>query len=337
MVQEFHVLRCFSCQTFQVQQVKKSKNWACKVCGEKQSLVKEFGRGAAVDCRRHVQKLNALRGRLEDTHTHGSQREQDDEDEEDVHEGLDRDQENTSQEVCHHVSRWSKYSAPTSECPDEEEEEEEDPHVYTETQRFRSQGTRKRKKVCGVKCSSGPYDVCEEQESWTGCSGFNTPDPHDRRFSSGSGDTTHLPSSRQAVYSSTHTHTVETPGYKPAVAVSRPSVAPPAPARHRSEQDSRWDQFLRAVRDEEEEDEAHTSPQCRDNTLMEECEERRAPPDDETCVWDVPADGRFSSEASGHTHTHTHTHTPSVWEPANTPTLPYNPLFLTEEDFDDTF
>uniref|UniRef100_A0AAY4BQI9 MRN complex-interacting protein N-terminal domain-containing protein n=1 Tax=Denticeps clupeoides TaxID=299321 RepID=A0AAY4BQI9_9TELE len=40
MVQEFHVLRCFSCETFQVQQVKKSKKWSCKMCGEKQSAVK---------------------------------------------------------------------------------------------------------------------------------------------------------------------------------------------------------------------------------------------------------------------------------------------------------
>uniref|UniRef100_A0A3P9AIJ9 MRN complex-interacting protein N-terminal domain-containing protein n=1 Tax=Esox lucius TaxID=8010 RepID=A0A3P9AIJ9_ESOLU len=59
MVQEFHVLRCYSCQTYQVQQVKKSKKWNCKMCGEKQSVLKEFGRGSGVDCRRHVQKLNA--------------------------------------------------------------------------------------------------------------------------------------------------------------------------------------------------------------------------------------------------------------------------------------
>ncbi|TST60385.1 MRN complex-interacting protein [Bagarius yarrelli] len=88
MVQEFHVLRCFSCKTFQVQQVKKSKKWSCRMCGEKQSLIKvsvyriqfvvefvyffdsvivslqEYGRGTGADCRRHVQKLNALRGEL---------------------------------------------------------------------------------------------------------------------------------------------------------------------------------------------------------------------------------------------------------------------------------
>uniref|UniRef100_A0A8K9UW62 MRN complex-interacting protein N-terminal domain-containing protein n=1 Tax=Oncorhynchus mykiss TaxID=8022 RepID=A0A8K9UW62_ONCMY len=60
MVQEFHVLRCCSCQTYQVQQVKKSKKWNCKLCGEKQS----FGRGSGVDCRRHVQKANARRGEI---------------------------------------------------------------------------------------------------------------------------------------------------------------------------------------------------------------------------------------------------------------------------------
>ncbi|XP_056097494.1 MRN complex-interacting protein [Rhinichthys klamathensis goyatoka] len=275
MVQEFHVLRCFSCQTFQVQQVKKSKSWACKVCGEKQSLMKEFGRGAAVDCRRHVQKLNALRGRLEDTHTLGSQREQDEDEEED--EGLDPDQENTSQEVCRHVSRWSKY---TPEAADEEEEEEEE-EAYTHTQRFRSQGNRKRQKVCSVK-SSGPYDVCEEEQSWTRGSGFKRPDLRDRRISAGSDDAipcrrTHLPASRPAVHSYTHTHTVETPV----------AVTPPV-----SERDSRWDRFLRAAPthpdEEEEEDEAHPVPQCSDDTLM-----AYPTADDQTCVWGIPADRRL--------------------------------------------
>uniref|UniRef100_A0A3P8V5H8 MRN complex-interacting protein N-terminal domain-containing protein n=1 Tax=Cynoglossus semilaevis TaxID=244447 RepID=A0A3P8V5H8_CYNSE len=46
-------------------QVKKSTTkWSCKVCGEKQSLLKEYGRGSAADCRRHVQKLNAMRGAM---------------------------------------------------------------------------------------------------------------------------------------------------------------------------------------------------------------------------------------------------------------------------------
>ncbi|PWA18681.1 hypothetical protein CCH79_00005492 [Gambusia affinis] len=62
MVQDFHVVRCFRCQSFQVQQVKKAKKWSCKLCGEKQSLLKEFGCGSGADCRRHVQTLNAMRG-----------------------------------------------------------------------------------------------------------------------------------------------------------------------------------------------------------------------------------------------------------------------------------
>ncbi|XP_067423277.1 MRN complex-interacting protein isoform X2 [Emydura macquarii macquarii] len=65
MGQRFQVLRCFSCGTFQVQQVKKSKKWSCKMCGEKQSLVKAYGQGSGSDCRCHVQKLNLLRAGTE--------------------------------------------------------------------------------------------------------------------------------------------------------------------------------------------------------------------------------------------------------------------------------
>ncbi|KAK1903937.1 MRN complex-interacting protein [Dissostichus eleginoides] len=68
MGQEFLVLRCFTCQSFQVKKVNK---WTCKLCGEKQSLLKEFGRGSGADCRRHVQKLNAMRGaKMEDQEQH---------------------------------------------------------------------------------------------------------------------------------------------------------------------------------------------------------------------------------------------------------------------------
>ncbi|XP_043925887.1 MRN complex-interacting protein [Protopterus annectens] len=62
MVQEFHVLRCFSCKTFQVHQVKKDKRWRCKLCGEKQSIIKVYGEGTGADCRHHVQKLNMMQG-----------------------------------------------------------------------------------------------------------------------------------------------------------------------------------------------------------------------------------------------------------------------------------
>uniref|UniRef100_A0AAQ5YJE5 MRN complex-interacting protein N-terminal domain-containing protein n=1 Tax=Amphiprion ocellaris TaxID=80972 RepID=A0AAQ5YJE5_AMPOC len=41
-------------------QVKKVNRWSCKLCGEKQSLLKEYGRGSGADCRRHVQKLNLI-------------------------------------------------------------------------------------------------------------------------------------------------------------------------------------------------------------------------------------------------------------------------------------
>ncbi|KAK2890564.1 hypothetical protein QQF64_006649 [Cirrhinus molitorella] len=173
MVQEFHVVRCFSCQTFQVQQVKKSKKWSCKVCGEKQTLIKEFGRGTAADCRRHVQKLNALRGQMLEVTSEQllSQREPDENyGSEDVHEGLVQNHK-AEQEVAH-VSRWSKYTDQTAEGPNGHEDEEEDENVYTERYRFRSQGTRKRKKISTSKSFGGLYDNCDDEKSWTGCPGF---------------------------------------------------------------------------------------------------------------------------------------------------------------------
>ncbi|XP_038652141.1 MRN complex-interacting protein isoform X1 [Scyliorhinus canicula] len=62
MAQQFQALRCCFCKIYQVHQVKKSKKWNCKLCGEKQSLLKVYGQGSGADCRRHVQKLNLLQG-----------------------------------------------------------------------------------------------------------------------------------------------------------------------------------------------------------------------------------------------------------------------------------
>ncbi|XP_078267789.1 MRN complex-interacting protein [Rhinoraja longicauda] len=62
MAQQFQALRCCFCTTFQVQQVKKSKTWNCKLCAEKQSVLKVYGLGSGADCRKHVQRLNMLQG-----------------------------------------------------------------------------------------------------------------------------------------------------------------------------------------------------------------------------------------------------------------------------------
>ncbi|XP_007542873.2 MRN complex-interacting protein isoform X1 [Poecilia formosa] len=132
MVQDFHVVRCFRCQSFQVQQVKKAKKWSCKLCGEKQSLLKEFGRGSGADCRRHVQKLNAMRGaKMEEQEAHTwSLCEQEEEEEQQQPAG---DQVRPAQ-----VSRWSKYL----DTPEEEKEGLEGRHHLHGNQTF----SRKRRR-----------------------------------------------------------------------------------------------------------------------------------------------------------------------------------------------
>ncbi|XP_023815308.1 MRN complex-interacting protein [Oryzias latipes] len=125
MVQEFHVVRCFSCQSFQVQQVKKVKKWLCKLCGQKQSLLKEFGRGSGADCRRHVQTLNAMRGAMmEEEHcTWASQAQLDEEEEEEGEQQVEV--EVAAAKEVSLGSRWSKYLKTCEEAEPESPQQEE--------------------------------------------------------------------------------------------------------------------------------------------------------------------------------------------------------------------
>jgi len=61
MVQTFRVLRCYQCESFQVDMEKKSAKWQCKMCGERQSLKQVFARGSGPECRKAVQELNLKR------------------------------------------------------------------------------------------------------------------------------------------------------------------------------------------------------------------------------------------------------------------------------------
>ena len=64
MPQEFQVLRCFSCEIFQVDIVKKKNvKWECKLCRCKQSIKNVYKKSfAAKECRDLVQRLNSQRG-----------------------------------------------------------------------------------------------------------------------------------------------------------------------------------------------------------------------------------------------------------------------------------
>ncbi|CAL8268969.1 unnamed protein product [Boreogadus saida] len=148
MAQQFHVLRCYSCQTYQVQQVKKAKKWSCKICGEKQSVFKEFGRGTGADCRRHVQKLNAKRGELEQEHVTWSLREKDEEAGQSFGDGAwavsGHDVRPSNTELAEE-SRWDKYLLNRQQ----EREEPEDP-VYLSTSPLHDyRNARKRKRAVG--------------------------------------------------------------------------------------------------------------------------------------------------------------------------------------------
>ncbi|XP_039286559.1 MRN complex-interacting protein [Nilaparvata lugens] len=65
MPQEQFVIQCYSCEMFQAHIVKKSNQWQCKVCGEKQSIKKVFTRGDGKHCREQTQYLNSLRQQMD--------------------------------------------------------------------------------------------------------------------------------------------------------------------------------------------------------------------------------------------------------------------------------
>ncbi|XP_035692262.1 uncharacterized protein LOC118426826 [Branchiostoma floridae] len=137
MVQEFHVLRCFSCETFQVHQVKKSNKWNCKLCGAKQSVRKEYGRGSGADCRRHVQKLNMLRATMDSAPPTCEDTDVSEQDPE-----WQPDAEDATDPQCSYPdhgqksSKWEKFVAASDRTDDKDPSDPEDTQFTTDKNTF---------------------------------------------------------------------------------------------------------------------------------------------------------------------------------------------------------
>ncbi|XP_057205942.1 MRN complex-interacting protein isoform X2 [Triplophysa rosa] len=395
------VIVCFS-------QVKKSKKWECKVCGEKQSVIQEYSRGAAADCRRHVQKLNYLRGELLEVNTETvlSQWQQDkDFQNECINEDLNS---NKSEQVVATVSCWSKYVNQTTEGPKQEDEKEEE-NIYTERDQFRTQGTRKRQLASELKFDGDNYGNFEDKESQTGYRCFKRWPyqelQHHEKLSSSwnkgcfskyshhnspknvSCTSTNLPSSPQAVSSyhtasTSYSHTVancskgqsNSSHNQPSVEVSKhllqPNNGPSAPLSSRKFAESKlennaskWNKFLTVVSTQEEDNvnDRLSRSAFIDNTVASEStealtdinsEEYRCPMAGKTDtgflgkrkpVGDICGDGNSSYQSNSHmlTSEPTSSENPVCNQPPLTnmlcPGLLLNPLFSTEEDFDNTF
>ncbi|XP_068628934.1 MRN complex-interacting protein [Battus philenor] len=113
MPQLFQVLRCYKCLVFQIHQTKKSNKWQCKMCGEKQSIKRHYGLGNGKECRLHVQKLNVLRGQMEEVNVAVDSDSYDEDKDNDNHE------EETLSNKIKSLSKWSIY---TDEVEDEPQE-----------------------------------------------------------------------------------------------------------------------------------------------------------------------------------------------------------------------
>ncbi|XP_048398974.1 MRN complex-interacting protein [Stegostoma tigrinum] len=166
MAQRFQVLRCCLCKIYQVQQVKKSKKWNCKLCEAKQSVLKIYGQGSGADCRRHVQKLNMLQGErmqaMEAAACFGGRS---------IKEPKCANTDCNSERLCtvneqlenSASSRWSVYldQNPIIETSDEEGKEKD--IVYTDRQRFQESmrnANRNRSKHKRGLCTSKQLELC---------------------------------------------------------------------------------------------------------------------------------------------------------------------------------
>ncbi|KAJ8282921.1 hypothetical protein COCON_G00054400 [Conger conger] len=263
MVQEFHVLRCFSCQTFQVHQVKKSKKWNCKMCGEKQSLVKVFGRGSGADCRLHVQKLNSLRGELQEAEHARDPEGEEEELQDEGDEALTCENElvqtgpvppRLELGAAGAVSRWSKFLSLSGEEAGPEEGEGPEENVYTERRAYgssrrghaRNSGKRKR----SWRFSTPPGESACPENSWADQSAVKDPwSPANRRTQCERQRDAHSGSWA----ASTISHDASVTGRPPPAAEAAP---PPGACRVEPEvRSSKWGRFLSVRRDYDDDDE----------------------------------------------------------------------------------
>ncbi|XP_028028543.1 MRN complex-interacting protein [Bombyx mandarina] len=137
MPQLFQVLRCYKCSVFQVHQGKKSNKWKCKLCGEKQSIKRHYGLGTSKDCRIHVQKLNGIRGVIDELYDSTS-----------PNESIDENTETEITEVSNkNIEKKSKWTDFTINNEIENIYEGIDDNNYPDNQEVISELPNKRKKT----------------------------------------------------------------------------------------------------------------------------------------------------------------------------------------------
>ncbi|XP_078509671.1 MRN complex-interacting protein isoform X2 [Lissotriton helveticus] len=129
----------------------------CKMCGEKQSLLKIYGEGSGADCRCHVQKLNMLQGEM--ALASEMMAETSEGLTESIHEQVEQKENwNLQDEINPSVNRWEKYMQESTEglCTAEDEGEES---AYTTDRKqlceFRRKAVRARRNDSQSNCGRG--------------------------------------------------------------------------------------------------------------------------------------------------------------------------------------
>lgn len=141
MVENICVVSCCFCETFQGQHVKKEKKWTCKMCGQKQSFRKIFTQGSGKECRIFVQKLNRMKGSVDE--------EKDEYLEQESKPTVEPKSERDNEEFrTTSYSKWRQFVQPEQEYSKDKESDQEDSFT-TEREIFKKHKGEKRKKSKG--------------------------------------------------------------------------------------------------------------------------------------------------------------------------------------------
>ncbi|XP_026764459.2 probable serine/threonine-protein kinase clkA [Galleria mellonella] len=174
MPQHFQVLRCYRCLVFQVHQLKKSNKFECKLCGEKQSIKRHYGLGTGKECRLHVQKLNGIRGEIDELNKSYTENSSDDNEFGNV---LNEVQNNNTldNESIKRGNKWSEYIEEPTEVNSNEPMYFNNSEVVLEIPK---NVTKKRKRVNNISYSSTlrkSFDKTDEIENYRDLKPFEKP------------------------------------------------------------------------------------------------------------------------------------------------------------------
>lgn len=104
--------------------MKKAKRWQCKICGEKQSVLREFARGTGTFCRLQAQQLNEKKKEIDEVELNLSMSVLNYNNQENTGETSSNEIEIHKSSMC--TSKWTRFVVESDKNSDESNDEDEE-------------------------------------------------------------------------------------------------------------------------------------------------------------------------------------------------------------------